>query len=142
MKLSTRIRYGVRAMVEIAMVEGDEGVLQKDISERQSISNKYLDHIITALKVAYLIKNTKGKKSGYLLSRPASEISMLDIHNAFEPGIVMVDCDSCENAGVCASQVFWCQLNVKIIDHFKQTSLLQLVEQQRQLDVKKEVKSL
>jgi Rrf2 family protein len=134
MRFSTRIRYGVRAMVDIAMVAGEEGVLQKDIAQRQGISNKYLDHIITALKVAQLIKNAKGKKSGYLLSRPAAQISMLDMHNAFEPGINVVDClapgHDCPNDGLCASQTFWCRLNKMIVAEFSQTSLQQLVDEQ------------
>jgi Rrf2 family protein len=121
-------------MVDIAMVEGEEGVFQKDIAQRQGISNKYLDHIITALKVAQLIKNAKGKKSGYLLTRPATEISMLDMHNAFEPGIYVVDClapgQICPNDGVCSSQTFWCRLNKIIVAEFSQTSLQQLVDEQ------------
>ena len=72
MKFNTRIRYGIRAILEIALEESENGVFQKDISERQKISNKYLDNIITALKTAGLIKNVKGKKSGYKGAFPNS----------------------------------------------------------------------
>ena len=112
MKFSTRIRYGVRALLEIAMRESEEGVFQKDISTNQGISLKYLDHIIIALKVSDLIRNVKGKKSGYVLTRPANQITLLDIHNAFEPGLSVVDCLSegyvCDKKGFCSSEWFWC----------------------------------
>jgi len=141
MKFSTRIRYGLRAMVDIAQFSNEEGVLQKDIAERQGISLKYLDHIITALKVSRLIQNAKGKKSGYVLSRPASEISILDIHNAFEPGINVVDCMEsgfeCDKSGFCSSQMFWCKLNRDVNDHFKNTSLQDMVTMQNEFDQKK-----
>ena len=129
-------------MVEIAMrQEKDDGVLQKDISFNQGISLKYLDHIIIALKVSDLIRNVKGKKSGYVLTRPASQITMLDIHNAFEPGLAIVDCLTngylCKKKGACSSEWFWCRLNRQVNDYFTNTSLQDLVEKQQQLDAQK-----
>lgn len=128
-------------MVDIAQFSNEEGVLQKDIAERQGISLKYLDHIITALKVSRLIQNTKGKKSGYILTRPAAEISILDIHNAFEPGISVVDCMEsgfeCDKSGFCSSQTFWCKLNRDVNDHFKNTSLQDMVDMQKEYDKKR-----
>lgn len=125
-------------MLEIAMQADGEGVLQKDIAERQNISVKYLDHIIHALKVAGLVTNLKGKKSGYVLTRPAGEISMLDIHNAFEPGICVVEClsdnISCNREGHCSARGFWRDLNEKLIEYFSQTSLGDLVKEQFRLD--------
>lgn len=91
MKINTKIRYGLRAMIEIAISKEPIGELQKDIAKNQNISLKYLDSIISSLKLKGLIANSKGKGSGYKLTRPASEITMLDIYTAFEP-IVIVDC--------------------------------------------------
>ena len=91
MKISTRTRYGVRTMIEIAKGHPDRGVFQKEIATNQLLSLKYLDHIIHALKTARLISNTKGKKSGYVLTRKPSEITVFDIHRAFEPGICLVE---------------------------------------------------
>ena len=119
-------------MLEIALSEGDEGVLQKNIAENQNISFKYLDHIITALKVAGLVTNTRGKKSGYILTRDPSEITMLDIHKAFEPGICVVDCLGCyvvcEREDICVARLFWKGLNDRIVDYFKNTTLKDLVD--------------
>jgi len=131
MKFNTQIRYGMRAMVEIAKVDQAIGIFQKDISENQKISIKYLDHIIHSLKTAGLIINIKGKKSGYRLTRNASEITMLDIHNAFEPEIAVIECLSehiiCEMDPICYTNHFWRGLNERIIDYFTNVTLEDLV---------------
>lgn len=138
MKFSTKTRYGIRTMMEIACHNDQEGIYQKNIAENQDISVKYLDHIIHALKVAGLITPVRGRKSGYILTRPPAEISMLDIHLAFEPGIHVVDCLSehvyCEKNGHCAAQGFWKDLNHLIIDHFSTTSLEDLLHEQKKLN--------
>lgn len=111
MKFNTKTRYGVRTMIEIALNDASVGVFQKDISKNQEISVRYLDHIIASLKAAGLITTVKGKKSGYILTRDASEISLYDIHNAFEAGINIVDClavsKQCERELSCASKHYW-----------------------------------
>jgi len=138
LKFSTRIRYGIRAMIEIAQDKSGKGVFQKQISENQEISIKYLDHIIHALKTAGLITAVRGKKSGYILTRKPSEISMLDIHNAFEPGICVIDCMSsnftCDRSNRCAARGFWGRLNNKIMDYFKTVTLQNMVDEQSCLD--------
>ncbi|HDR90443.1 MAG TPA: Rrf2 family transcriptional regulator [Bacteroidetes bacterium] len=138
MKFSTKTRYGIRTMMEIARHTGHEGIYQKDIAEKQNLSVKYLDHIIHALKVAGLITPVRGRKSGYILTRPPSEISMLDIHLAFDPGIHVIDCLSehvhCNKNGHCAAQGFWESLNHLVIDHFSTTSLEDLVHEQQKMD--------
>lgn len=128
MKFSTKTRYGIRTMLEIALQEEEAtGVFQKDIAKNQNISVKYLDHIIQALKSAEIIANTRGKKSGYVLTRPASEITMLDIHNAFEGQICVVECLSedkiCEREEKCTSKEFWSGLNGTIVDYLKSVTL-------------------
>jgi Rrf2 family protein len=118
-------------MLEIASDETGTGVMQKDIADKQELSVKYLDHIIAALKAAGLIVNVKGKKSGYRLTRKPSQISILDIHNAFEKGICVIDCVSldgkCKRNGKCKSQVFWQGLNEVVLNHFKSTTLENLM---------------
>jgi len=61
MKISSKVRYGLRTMIEIAASTDSDGILQKDIAKNQNISNKYLDPIISALKLKDLISNSKGK---------------------------------------------------------------------------------
>lgn len=120
-------------MIEIALDDTETGVFQKDISERQKISLKYLDSIIAALKSAGLIENQRGKKSGYRLSKPASDIKILDIYRAFEPAIRIVDCvnhnHKCDLASSCGAKDFWGDLNSTIISHFESHTLADLVNE-------------
>jgi len=138
LKFSTKTRYGVRAILEIAMNDSEDGIYQKDIAANQDISYKYLDHIITALKVAGLVSKAGGRRSGYVLTKTPSEITVYDVHNAFEPGVCVVDClshnFSCKREGVCASKGFWGQLNNQIIQYLKATSIADLIENQIELD--------
>ncbi|MDD2280898.1 MAG: Rrf2 family transcriptional regulator, partial [Bacteroidales bacterium] len=91
MKINTKIRYGLRAVIEIACSNDPGGVLQKDIAINQEISLKYLDSIISSLKVKGIITHAKGKGSGFKLTRKPEEITVYDVYTAFEP-IVIVDC--------------------------------------------------
>ncbi len=126
-------------MLEIARNEDTQkGVFQKEISKNQGISVKYLDHIIHSLKVAKLITNASGRKSGYKLTRKPENISMLDIHNAFEPGICVIDCQSdaveCSRSEYCSAKGFWGTLNNMVIKHFQSVTLKDIVEEQIRLD--------
>jgi Rrf2 family protein len=138
LKFSTRTRYGIRSMIEIGMDTSGKGVFQKQIAEKQEISVKYLDHIIHALKTSGLISNVKGRKSGYVLTRPPDEITMLDIHNSFESGICVIDCLSpnitCDRNERCAARGFWGHVNNKIINYFKSVTLQDMIDEQSCLD--------
>ena len=132
MRFSTKTRYGMRAMVEIARADQKTGIFQKDISKNQKLSIKYLDHIIQALKTAGLIINVKGKKSGYRLTRPASEITMLQIHTAFEAEIAVIECLSehveCEMEKICYTYPFWNGLNKVVNDYFTNITLQDVID--------------
>jgi Rrf2 family protein len=138
LKISTKTRYGVRAMIEIALSKTEKGVFQKDISQSQEISNKYLDHIISALKTSKLISNAKGKKSGYVLTRSPSEITVFDIHNAFEPGICIIECLSgnypCNRQEECQTKDFWGGLNNMIVGYFKSITLQDLINKEIEVE--------
>lgn len=137
MKFNTKTRYGIRAITEIGKADSAQGIFQKDIATNQNISLKYLDHIINALKVAGLITNVKGKKSGYRLTRNPEDITMYDVLTAFEPGIHVIDCMSdcytCEREAICAAKDFWGELNHLITGHFKSTTLDSLIKKELSL---------
>ena len=119
MKFNTKTRYGVRVVFELALnVNKEGGTLQKEIAESQHVSIKYLDHIISALKKAGLISNIAGKKSGYVLARPANEISIYDVYSAFEDNLAIIDCllteGECPRKGMCVMKDYWCELNETI----------------------------
>jgi Rrf2 family protein len=132
MRFNTKIHYGIRAMIEIALVSPDKGIYQKDIARNQEISNKYLDHIIAALKAKGLIRNIKGKKSGYILNRELSCITIYDIYNAFEPEICLMECLSedfiCKRRDKCVLHVFCQNLNDQLIEFFKTHSLKEFID--------------
>lgn len=120
------------------MNAGENGIYQKEIAHNQDISYKYLDQIINALKVAGLVTKAAGRKSGYVLTRNPTEITVYDIHNAFEPGICVIDCIemnfSCDREKFCSLKGFWGQLNNQIIEYFKSTTIKDLMEKQIKLD--------
>jgi len=117
-------------MMEIAK-SSKEGIFQKDIAKNQNISVKYLDHIIAPLKVAGLITNVHGRKSGYMLTTDPEEITVLDIHKAFEGGVHIVDClekiNQCERRKTCTVQYFWMGLNNNIIEYLRKVTLRDLI---------------
>lgn len=132
MRFNTRIRYGMRTMIEIARANQKEGVLQKEIAQKQLISVKYLDVIIHSLKKAGLICNVKGKKSGYILARPPQKITMLDVYNAFEKeGICVNECCEkdflCKFDSTCEVKSFWGSLNDMMIDYFRSFTLYSFI---------------
>lgn len=131
MKFSTKTRYGIRTMLEIALNKFHGGVFQKDISANQEISLKYLDQIIPALKTAGLIANVKGKKSGYTLTCEPSKITMYDIHRAFESDICIVICLEknviCSREPGCALRIIWNKLNIMIINYMKSITLEDII---------------
>ena len=138
MKFNTKTRYGVRTVLEIALSNSSAGIYQKDIAKNQVISVRYLDHIIAALKTAGLITTVRGKKSGYVLTRKPEEISLLDIHNAFEYDINIVDClainKECEKENNCATKIYWDELNGIIKNYLINKTVADLVAKHYELN--------
>lgn len=142
MKINTKKRYGLRTMVEIARESNGNGIFQKEVASRQNLPVKYLDRIISSLKVANLIANVHGKKSGYILTRPASQITILDIYHAFEPEICVVDCLTnykCNRESSCSARLFWEGLNNVVMEYFKSTTLENLLSQQVELEKQNDI---
>ena len=89
MKVSTRVEYGMLALADIALyAENGASVSAPDIAERQNISQKYLEQILTHLKQAGLIQARKGLRGGYALARPADSIRLSEVLNALDNGIL------------------------------------------------------
>lgn len=124
-------------MVEIARHSENGGIFQKDIAENQGISIKYLDQIISGLKVAKLIRKIKAR-GGYVLINDPSEITMYDINNAFEPSICIIECLEngivCDREKKCETKGFWSKLNKLITDHYKSVTLEDIIQKRESLD--------
>ena len=132
MKITKKLRYALRAMIEINLNETSSGILQKDISANQEIPLKFLDSIITGLRNAGLIVNFAGKRSGYILAKPPGEISVYDIFRAFEPELNVVNCacpgNICNRIDICPAKDYWADLNTIIKAQMKSSTLDQIVK--------------
>lgn len=133
MKINSKIRYGLRTMIEIACCDEPTGVLQKDIAKNQDISVKYLDFIISALKLKGLISKTRGRGGGYVLAKPAGEITMLDIYSAFDQ-ILIVEClqnkNYCERiTHQCLANNYWKQFSCQVVKILSSKTLEQIIQQ-------------
>lgn len=115
MRLSTRSRYGVRLMLALAMNKSKEPVFLKDIANSEKISEKYLSQIIMPLKAKGLVATFRGAHGGYLLGKPASEITLRNIVEPLEGDLSLVDCVGnpgiCDKSTVCAAKQVWDEMS-------------------------------
>ena len=114
MKLSTRGRYGIHAMYDLAAHGGAGPVPIKAISEREGVPEAYLEQLMGQLKRAGLVSSTRGAQGGYALARPACEISVGEVLRTLEGGLDLVDClteeDACGKACACPSRIVYQKL--------------------------------
>ena len=133
MKLSTRARYGLKAMLDLALCYGNAGCQSISVlAQQQGISEAYLEQIIAALRRAGYVTASRGAQGGYILSRGPAQISVYDIFSVLED-TTLVDCVStkqvdCQNACTCAARPLWLKLQNRIDDVLKKTTLQDLVD--------------
>lgn len=136
MKLSTRSRYGVRMMTDLADNYGKAPVFLKDIAKREDISEKYLSLIVIPLRSSGLIQSIRGAHGGYILAKPPEEITVQDIYGALEGEICLVDCvknhEDCSRACTCPTRDVWSCLSEKIKEALNTITLADLVRTRRQ----------
>ena len=141
MQLSTKTRYGLRAMVDLSIREGQGPILIDSIARRQEVSRKYLDAIFSRLREAGLVRSQRGAKGGVMLGRPSNSITVADVVEALDGPVDLVDCghghDDCARRSHCATQILWLDLSRIIVDHLAARTLDQLASHQRQLDEEK-----
>jgi Rrf2 family protein len=114
MKLSTRGRYGIHAMYELALEYGGAPVSIKTIAERRDIPEAYLEQIFSMLRRDELVTSLRGAQGGYTLSRPPAEIRVGDLLRSLEGGLKLVDCledETCTHACECPSRAVWKKIN-------------------------------
>lgn len=132
MKISTKGRYGLRIMTDIAIHEKEGCVSIKDIATRENLSEKYLEQIITTLSKAGLVRSVRGARGGYLLSRSTKEISVEEILIATEGSLAPVACaednECCENYCDCVTSFIWTKIYDAIIGVVSNISLEELAE--------------
>ena len=119
MKISTKGRYGLRAVLDIAMQ--DEAASVSSIAARQFISENYLEKLIAMLKKAGIVNSLRGAQGGYVLAKPAEEISVGEVLRALEGDLNPVDCaeidgsgEFCEGADTCVAKFVWKRISDSI----------------------------
>lgn len=135
MKLSTKGRYGVRLMIDLALHCGKGHVLLKDIAERQEISEKYLWQLIPPLKNAGLINSFRGAHGGYMLAKAPAHITLKDIVTTLEGSLSLAECvdhpSLCKRANTCASRDVWQEVSEKILEVLESFTLEEMMKKHK-----------
>jgi len=143
-KLSTKIRYGTRAIIRIAAESKEGAVSLGGVSRAEDISLKYLEMIISALKKSGLVASIKGPRGGYVLLKALKEITLLDIASSLEGDVALVDCCSpgveCERKEFCPTHETWYELSSVIKDTMRSVKLIDLVKRDERKLRKKSLK--
>ena len=136
MRLSTAVRYGARAMTQVASAHPARAVSVREVAEQQGISPKYLEHILRPLRSAGLIQAVRGKQGGYVLARPPQSITLKDVFECLDGSAAPVDCvdcpDSCAMHDICPTRDTWVELKLAIETVLESTTILDLVERKKQ----------
>jgi Rrf2 family protein len=131
MKMSTRARYGLRLMVDLAVKHGKGPILLKDVSRSQEISEKYLSQIIIPLKTAGLVKSFRGAHGGYTLQRDPDKINLREVVSALEGDLSLVECVAtpavCNRTDICVTQAVWGDVSRAISETLERITLADLV---------------
>lgn len=142
MKLSTKGRYGVKAMVDLAINYGKEPISIKSISERQNISEYYLEQLFSPLRKEGIIKSTRGAQGGYILTKDPKEISIYQIITILEGPIEVSNCtneNSCNNIDCCATRLLWVKIKDSIDSVTKSTTLKDIVDDYHNMNHRGEI---
>lgn len=139
MMFSTKAEYGVRVMVELARRGGDQPVPLAEIADHDGLPLAYLEHLVARLRKAGLVDSRRGSRGGYLLARPASEITMAEVVEALEGAIAPIECISeaadgrivCSRESdpdhACPTKLLWTRVRFSIVRTLKETTLNELI---------------
>ena len=134
MRLTTKGRFAVTAMVDLALRHGSGPVTLAEISGRQKISLSYLEQLFGKLRRQHIVDSVRGPGGGYCLGRDMSELTVAEIILAVDEPIDATQCggkENCKDEGKCISHDLWATLNARIFDYLGSVTLRQLVENQR-----------
>lgn len=146
MRLSTKSRYGLRALFDMAYHAGSMPAQIKDISRRQEISPRYLEQIFQDLKKAGILKSRRGPQGGYQLARKAHEITVMDVIHATEGKMALVDCvkagkdkKECQFDNQCITQQVWAEATRRLNDYLGTVTIKDLCDRGREMGLEKEL---
>jgi len=134
MRLSTKGRYGARAMLDLALNSSEGPVLLREIARRQEVSEKYLEHSITTLRKAGLVRSIRGARGGYVLAKSPSQIRLSEIMQVLEGSMAPVECvddpQVCQRAQLCVTRDIWAEIKEAIDNILESITLQDMVERQ------------
>ena len=134
MKLSTRSRYGSRAMLDLALHFGEEPIALKDVARRQGVSERYLENIMTVLVASGLAMSVRGKQGGFRLAKPPQEMRLGDIVQAVEGSLAPAPCvdDSvaCNRTPECVTHDIWSKLRESVVSALNSITLRDMMDMQ------------
>lgn len=139
MKFSTKGRYGLKAMFDLATHFGEGPIALKNIAQRQEISEHYLEQLIATLRRAKLVKSVRGAQGGYMLNHPPEEITVGDIIRSLEGPIGPADCvmdaesDECMNQDSCVTRLVWARIQESVSEVIDSTTLAHMLEDQERI---------
>jgi len=135
LKLTTKGRYGLRAVIDLAVFAKDEPVSLAAVAERQNISISYLEQLIAKLKKAEIVQSTRGAQGGYTLAKAPEEISVGAVLRALEGNLNPVDCveangdTACASSDFCVTKYVWKRISDSINDTVDAIFLSELIEE-------------
>ena len=141
MMFSTKAEYGVRVMVELSRRNGDGPVSLSEIAQHDGLPLAYLEHLVARLRKAGLVESRRGARGGYLLARPADQITMAEVVEALEGSIAPIECISegadghlvctreTETDHVCPTKLLWTRVRGSVVRTLEETQLSDLVQE-------------
>jgi Rrf2 family protein len=142
MKLSTRAKYGIHAMLDLAMSRSGEPQSIKSIAERQGIPEQYLEQLVGLLRREGLVSSVRGAQGGYLLAKAPEEVTMAELMRVLEGPIALSDCledrGCCERSVACSARRVWERLSQSIDRVLRSVTLEDMLEDHRRLQAKME----
>src|ERR1035438_6962195 len=139
MMFSTKAEYGVRVMVELARRAGDDPIPLAEIAAHDGLPLAYLEHLVARLRKAGLVDSRRGSRGGYMLARPAGEITMAEVVQALEGSIAPIECISEASDGsivcsresdpdhACPTKLLWTRVGFAMVSTLRETTLADLL---------------
>lgn len=132
MKISTKGRYGLRILLDLALHQDGKPRLLRDIAESQQISEKYISRLIIELRKAHLVRSIRGAKGGFQISKKPEELTLFEVIEVMEGPLAIVDCvrapEKCGRHNLCATRLIWDRLNSEIRDAMRKITLADILD--------------
>lgn len=141
MRLSTRGRYGLKAMYQLAIYHGEGPIPLKNIADEQNLSENYLEQLVSALRKEGLLKSVRGAQGGYMLAKPPEDITVGDILRVLEGNLAPADCVideeyECEKEESCVTKLVWMRIRDSIDEVVDSITLQDMLNENKKMSIK------